>query len=128
MIKTYKITVNGKSYDVTVEETDKKSQPMQENIQAVASVATEQKEEPVAKSASINDVEAIGAIKAPMPGKVMKFAVSKGDKVQEGQLLLTLEAMKMENEIFSPASGTVSDIIVSCGDNVNTGDTLLIIA
>jgi glutaconyl-CoA decarboxylase len=63
-----------------------------------------------------------------MPGKIWKLNVKEGDSVSEGQLVLILEAMKMENEIFSPVSGTVSKIHCKEGDSVNTGDALVEIA
>jgi glutaconyl-CoA decarboxylase len=62
-----------------------------------------------------------------MPGKIWKLHVREGDSIAEGQLALVLEAMKMENEIFSPATGTVKQINCKEGDSVNTGDVLLVI-
>jgi glutaconyl-CoA decarboxylase len=62
-----------------------------------------------------------------MPGKIWKLHVREGDSINEGQLALVLEAMKMENEIFSPATGTVKQINCKEGDSVNTGDVLLVI-
>lgn len=67
------------------------------------------------------------SVNAPMPGNVMRLAVAVGDKVSEGQLLLVLEAMKMENEIYAPAAGTVSAIAVAAGATVDSGDLLLTI-
>ena len=63
-----------------------------------------------------------------MPGKVLKILVAPGTAVAAGQLVLILEAMKMENEIFATAAGTVSQLGCKEGDSVNTGDTLLVIA
>jgi glutaconyl-CoA decarboxylase len=63
-----------------------------------------------------------------MPGKILKVSVQPGSTVKSGELLLVLEAMKMENEVLSPASGTVKEVRVKAGDSVNTGDTLVIIA
>jgi glutaconyl-CoA decarboxylase len=62
-----------------------------------------------------------------MPGKIWKLHVREGDAVTEGQLVLVLEAMKMENEIFSPASGKIAQINCKEGDSVNTGDVLVVI-
>jgi glutaconyl-CoA decarboxylase len=62
-----------------------------------------------------------------MPGKVLEVVVAVGSSVADGDLVLMLEAMKMENEIFASASGTVKEIRVSNGDSVNTGDVLLVI-
>ena len=66
-----------------------------------------------------------GIITAPMPGTIMSVKVSPGASVQTGDLLLTLEAMKMENEITSPSPGVVKKIMVKEGQTVNTGDPLL---
>jgi biotin carboxyl carrier protein len=62
---------------------------------------------------------------APMPGKVLALRVSPGDKVEAGQVLLVLEAMKMENEIGSPGEGVVRTVKCEPGGNVNTGDVLI---
>jgi glutaconyl-CoA decarboxylase len=62
-----------------------------------------------------------------MPGKIWKLHAKEGDVIAEGQIVLILEAMKMENEIFAPVAGTVSQILVKEGDSVNTGDTLVVI-
>jgi glutaconyl-CoA decarboxylase len=62
-----------------------------------------------------------------MPGKIWKMHVREGDSVTDGQLVLVLEAMKMENEIFAPSGGKVVQINCKEGDSVNTGDVLVII-
>jgi glutaconyl-CoA decarboxylase len=62
-----------------------------------------------------------------MPGKVLKVAVSAGASVKNGDLVLVLEAMKMENEIFSPADGVVKEIRSREGDTVNSGDVMMVI-
>ena len=63
----------------------------------------------------------------PMPGSVLEVKVKVGDSVSEGDVLLILEAMKMENEVTSPAAGVVKSINVSVGATVNTGDTMIVI-
>jgi biotin carboxyl carrier protein len=62
-----------------------------------------------------------------MPGKIWKLHVREGDTVAEGQLVLVLEAMKMENEIFAPAGGKIVQVNCKEGDSVNTGDVLVVI-
>ncbi|MBQ6909928.1 MAG: biotin/lipoyl-binding protein, partial [Synergistaceae bacterium] len=79
---------------------------------------------PAAEPAPVGGTE----IAAPMPGKVLSIKVAVGDSVNNGDLVLLLEAMKMENEIFATASGKVAQIKVNTGDSVNTGDVLMVIA
>jgi len=64
---------------------------------------------------------------APMPGKVLQLKVKEGDSIKEGDTLLILEAMKMENEIVANTSGNVKKINVAANDMVDTGDVLLVI-
>ena len=67
-------------------------------------------------------------VTSPMPGNILKILVSAGQKVSEGDVLIILEAMKMENEIVSPKAGTVAQILVDKGAVVETGATLAVIA
>ncbi len=120
-MKNYRITVNGKTYDVTVEETGTQSAPVQ---QPSASAAVEQ---PKAAPVSVPS-NAKAKVTAPMPGTVLKINVSNGQSVKKGDVLLVLEAMKMENEITSPEDGTVSSVSVAKGASVNSGDLLVVIA
>ena len=62
-----------------------------------------------------------------MPGNILKVNVSVGQAVKEGDLLLVLEAMKMENEIFAPCNGTVAQVLVSKGSTVDTGATMVVL-
>ena len=63
-----------------------------------------------------------------MPGNILKVNVTAGQAVKEGQVLVVLEAMKMENEIMAPKSGSVAQVVTSKGASVNTGDVLVVIA
>lgn len=79
---------------------------------------------PVAPSAP-----AAGAkVSAPMPGLLLRFNAKKGDAVKKDQVLCVMEAMKMENEIFSPCDGTVAEVSVNQGDQLQAGDTIMVIA
>ena len=83
---------------------------------------------PTAVKRKIADSTDSSQIGAPMPGLVAELNVSVGNKVSEGDPLLTLEAMKMYTTVSAPHSGTVESIEIKAGENVNTGDLLLIIA
>ncbi len=133
MARKYRVTVNGKAYDVDVEEMGAGAPaaapaPVAAPAPApapVAAPAPAAAPAPVAAAAPV--AGGAGAIEAPMPGKVLKVLVSQGAPVTAGQLVLILEAMKMENEIYAPAAGTVTQVGCKEGDSVNTGDTLLVI-
>ncbi len=110
-MKRFNITVNGKAYDVAVEE--------------VSGGAAAPAAAPVAVSAPVQAAPANGtAVNAPMPGTILDVKASVGDTVTEGQVLMVLEAMKMENDIVAPKAGKVSAISVKKGDSVNSGDAL----
>jgi len=68
------------------------------------------------------------AVNAPMPGKIVKLVAAEGQAVKAGDVLLILEAMKMQNEITAPAAGTVKAFNVAAGQSVKPGETLVIIA
>lgn len=118
-MKNYTITVNGNVYDVTVEENGagSVSAPV-----AVPKAAPAVKAEPKAAAPS----GAMGSVKveAPMPGKILKTVASAGQAVKKGEVLIILEAMKMENEIVAPQDGTVASINVAVGDSVEAGAVL----
>ena len=121
MTKQYKITVNGKTYDVSVEEI----RPVASNktISTIVN-APVNTPKPAAAPAVPIDENAI-SVKATMPGTIVSFSVAVGDKVQEGQVVAILEAMKMENEITAPASGEVKSIHVEKGSSVVEGQVIL---
>ncbi|MCZ9892594.1 biotin/lipoyl-binding protein [Brachyspira hyodysenteriae] len=121
MTKQYKITVNGKTYDVSVEEV--KPVASNKTVSTIVNAPVNTPKPAAAPSVQI-DENAV-SIKAPMPGTIVSFSVAVGDKVQEGQVVTILEAMKMENEIVSPASGEVISIHVEKGSSVVEGQVIL---
>ena len=121
-MKRYTITVNGKAYDVTVEENGSAaSAPVQTH--AAPAAAPKAAPAPASAPANVSGTK----VNSPMPGTVLKMKVKAGDAVKKGDVLCVLEAMKMENEITSPADGTVS-FAAAQGTAVKTGDTLVAIA
>lgn len=129
MIKNYRVTVNGQSYDVAVEEAGSVAGVAQP-APAAQPVALAQPVAQAAAPASISATAPAGAstVKAPMPGTVLSLKVSPGQSVKRGDVLLILEAMKMENEIAAPANGVVAAIRVQAGSTVNTGDPMVDLA
>ncbi len=130
-MKNLKITVNGKSYDVQVEEVGAASPVIAAAPVAAAPVAAEPAAAPAAAPAApapapapVTDGEG-EKIECPMSGTVLKIPVSAGQSVKRGDILLILEAMKMENEIFAPRDGVVTSVGVSAGETVDSGKVLM---
>jgi glutaconyl-CoA/methylmalonyl-CoA decarboxylase subunit gamma len=119
-MKSYKINVNGQSYDVTVEEVGGAPQA----APARAAAPQPSAGPPPAMTASSGG----GSVKAPMPGTLMSYKVAVGQKVKRGEVLLILEAMKMENEITAPLDGTVASLGAAEGASVSTGDVLIVLS
>ena len=125
-MKNYTITVNGNVYEVTVEEgfTGAASAPKAAAPKAAPAPAAAPKAAPAAAPAAPAGAAGAVAVTAPMPGKILGVKASAGQSVKRGQVLLILEAMKMENEIVAPQDGTVATINVAVGDSVEPGATL----
>ena len=121
----YIVKLNGKEYEVEVE--NGKAGVMSVKDAAVQSAAAEQKPVQAANNAQSAPVAAGAgeAIKAPMPGTILDVKVAPGSTVKKGQVLVILEAMKMENEIVSPQDGKVASVNVSSGTSVTTGQVLI---
>ena len=119
-MKNYRITVNGTSYDVSVEELSGGAAPAPVAAAPVAAPA------PAAPAAPAPAAGGAGSIKvsSPMPGKILAVKANVGDSVKKGQVILILEAMKMENEVVAPEDGTIASIDVTVGASVESGDTL----
>ena len=127
----YELTLNGRTYEVEVELADPMMmQEFQSYAPAPAAPAAPVVEAtPSAAPAAAPAVTGAGEkVDSPMPGTILKVNVVAGQTVKEGDLLVVLEAMKMENEIFAPKGGTVSQVLVEKGASVNTGDVLVVIA
>ena len=120
-MKSLKVTVNGIEYDVKVEEIENSES---NNISKSDETSLSQSDAKPSKS-DISTGSNEDSVKSPMPGTILSVEVKNGDKVNKGQVLLILEAMKMENEIVSPKDGIVANVHVKKGENVESGSPLV---
>ncbi|MDO4815187.1 MAG: biotin/lipoyl-containing protein [Bacillota bacterium] len=127
----YKVTLNNRVYEVEVEageamlidEYEALAPAAPAPVAAVPAAAAAPAPAPAAAALAAGE-----AVKSPMPGNILKINVSEGQKVNEGDVLLILEAMKMENEVTATKAGTVAQIAVTKGQVVETGTPLVVIA
>jgi len=144
-MRKFIITVNGKSYEVEVEEISQGGSAIPSVFTPVvaptpaptptpapaASAPTPAKSKPETETqpapAPAPVPQGAETIKAPMPGTILSIKVKPGDRVSKGDVLLILEAMKMENEIMSPRDGKIVSVQVATGASVNAGDVLIAI-
>ncbi len=152
-MKKFRITVNGTSYEVEVEEiggmlsaapsATVRPVPVVAPVPGTITTAAPGKPSPViaepivAPSAPKSTPRPVAVdkpliikgevVKSPMPGTILEIKVNLGEEVKEGDTLLVLEAMKMENEIYAPSTGRINEISVNKGDSVNSGDVLVVI-
>jgi len=114
-MKKYRVNVNGTQYDITLEV-----------LEGEAAAAPAPKAAPAAPRAAAPAGGTV--VSAPMPGTILSVNVQPGQAVKKGDILVMLEAMKMENEIMAPVDGTVSGLNVAKGQSVQSGDVLLTLA
>ena len=129
----YKVTINDKVYEVEVEKgkanllrttaVEAAPAPVAAAPAAAAPAATPA---PAAPQASVK--AGTTPVNSPMPGTILDVKVAVGQAVKEGDLLVILEAMKMENEIYAPCAGTVAQVLTSKGATVDTGAPLVTIS
>lgn len=113
-MKKYRVNVNGNDYEIAIELID------EAEAKAAAPVKT-------AAPAPSNAPAGGEKITSPMPGNILSVNVSNGDTVKKGQVLMILEAMKMENEIMSPIDGTIVSVHATKGATVESGALLCVI-
>ena len=113
-MKAYRVNVNGNVYEITLEVIDK------EDVKTAPAAA------PAAPAAPVS--EGAKTVTAPMPGNILKVNVKAGQAVKKGEVLMILEAMKMENEIMAPADCTVASVNTTAGTTVEAGAVLCTLA
>ena len=126
-MKKYNITVNGTVYAVEVEEAGAAPSAPAAAPAAAAPAPAPEAPAPAPKAPAPVPAAAAGGqtISAPMPGTIFDIKVTPGQAVNAGDVLIILEAMKMENEIMAPEAGTVDAVLVTKGASVNMGDALV---
>ncbi len=117
-MKKYKVTVNGTAYEITLEAIDAAE------VKATPAPAAEAAPAPAAAPVAAGGETVV----APMPGNILSVNVQNGSTVKKGDVLMILEAMKMENEIMAPCDGTVASVNVQKGAAVESGAALCVIA
>lgn len=120
-MKKYNVTVNGTAYEITLEAVDAK------DIKAPAAPAATAAPAPAPAPAAAPAANG-ETVASPMPGTILSVNISNGAQVKKGDVLMVLEAMKMENEIMSPCDGTIASVNVTAGAAVETGAVLCVIA
>ena len=121
----YVVTLNGKNYEVEVTECDAVLLSVTDAAPVAAPV-------PAAAPAAASPAPAVAVgdgtkVPSPMPGTILSVNVSVGQAVKSGEVLMVLEAMKMENDIVAPCDGTIKQLLVSKGSTVNTDDVLAVL-
>lgn len=123
-MKKYVIKLNGKTYEVEMGEVSGSSVYVAPAATGSAPAGSAQNAAPVSAPAA-SSATGGDAIMSPMPGNIIDIKVKAGDVVKKNQVILVLEAMKMENEIVAPADGTVLSVTASKGDMVNANEELV---
>ncbi|MCI6928065.1 MAG: biotin/lipoyl-binding protein [Ruminococcus sp.] len=130
----YVVTLNGKKYDVEVNESEAVITSVSNAAPAAAPVApVAAAPAPAASTAPSAPAAVVGTavsgtqITSPMPGTILKLNIAEGQAVKAGDVVLILEAMKMENEIVAPCDGTIKQLLVSKGSTVDTDQILAVL-
>ena len=129
-MRKFIINVNGNSYEVEVEEVSNSGvteRPAAPKTVSPAPQPSAPAPQPKTEKKEIAVSQGQEVVEAPMPGTILSVNVKEGDTVKSGDILLILEAMKMENEILAPRDGVVASIATSASALVNTGDKLVVL-
>ncbi len=124
MIRKFRVKVEEETFQIEVEEIGAIGDPPPVKTVPIEEIATPVQRVEV-QPKPIKVAAALGIITAPLPGKVSSLEVKPGDALKRGDLLLLIEAMKMENELFAPYDCTIKEVYVTVGQMVETGERLL---
>ncbi|WP_320045879.1 biotin/lipoyl-containing protein [uncultured Ilyobacter sp.] len=128
-MKTFKVVVNGNEYEVGVEEVKAgTAAPRAAAAPAAPKPAAPTPAAPKPVTTAAGAGAGVNTVTAPMPGTIINVGCHAGAKVSKGDILVVLEAMKMENEIMAPHDGTVTEVRVQQGASVNAGDILVVLS
>ncbi|NLA54199.1 MAG: biotin/lipoyl-binding protein [Clostridiales bacterium] len=123
-MKKYRVVVDGTEYEIGIEAMDSSELAPNAKIAAAPVNTAAQKSAPVQSGNQAKGEP----IKSPMPGNILSVVVQNGSTVKKGQVLMILEAMKMENEIIAPRDGIVASVNVQSGMTVETGSVLCVLS
>jgi biotin carboxyl carrier protein len=133
MVRKYLIRVDNKTYEVEVEEVTRKvtsvspaNTPSPAPAAKTIPVQIPQVPQPPSGKPKVSEIAGVKKVQAPMSGTVLKILCHPGQEISEGEVILKLEAMKMETEIAAPFPGRVKEILVVEGQSVNSGETLIL--
>ncbi len=126
-MRKFLVNVNGTSYEVEVEEIAAGAAPVAAPAPVAAAPAAAPAPAPAPVAAPVAAPAGAASVTAPMPGNILDVKVKVGDVVSENTVVVLLEAMKMENEIFAGVNGKVTAVNVAKGATVNSGDVLVVI-
>jgi len=128
MKRKFRVGIGNKTFVVEVEEIeDQQIEPSTSAQKGTTVITTERSETPTEKI-TVNEILEGEIIEAPLPGTIISIMVKENDRVDEDDIILILESMKMENEIYAPFKGIVNKIFINIGQQVNKGEQLMLIS
>ncbi len=129
-MKKYYVEVNGNEYEVIIKEADERRAKFENPSERKETTKMSDQDTPEGDRSEKQDVKLSGnqvPVLSPMSGKVLSIKAAEGEEVKKGQVIITIEAMKMETEIVAPASGTLAAILITEGQKCKREQKMAII-